>query len=308
MNLYTGMGQALNSAMNGGISDYERLHALQLQQQQERAQTPAKADLVSYLQHLNAPAPQTPPPAPMGAPSVPMQNPGPGAGAPPPWGGGPPPVPQQQQMPATLTVAGLLQTIKSRNPNASPDEVLQALQMAAPYMNAQEQQKVQALKEQLAIQKQQLEFRAQQLRENQAQDLSQYRHGLLKNTQQRTQAYIKHLQDLKANNPQQLIAEGMKIQAGIKTLFTARAAYAARMQAGVHADGTPYTPAEITEGNNYIQYLNGKIKEQQIYYQTYMNVRAGAVGQSFEQNYPPPVSTGGVAGSNGGNSFSGNNG
>ena len=38
MNLISG-GMAANDVMTGGIADYERLHQLQEQQQQERAQT-----------------------------------------------------------------------------------------------------------------------------------------------------------------------------------------------------------------------------------------------------------------------------
>lgn len=194
MNLI-GAGMAADDVMNGGIADYERLHQLQQQQQQERAGNAAKSDLVSYLQSLNAPAPQTPRPAPMGTPSVPMQPAGsPSAGAGAPAARPATPVSPQQQMPATLTVAGLLQTIKSKNPNASPDEVLQALQMAAPYMNAQEQQKVEAFKNQLAIQAQQLKAQQQNYSQLKGNYALHQRDQQLQIEQGRLDAYKKALQ------------------------------------------------------------------------------------------------------------------
>ena len=190
---FTNIGMGADDVMNGGIADYARLHQLQEQQQQERAQTAAKSDLVSYLQSLNAPAPQSPPPAPMGTSSVPMQRPGPppaGAGAP----VAAPPVPPQQQMPSQLTVAGLLQTIKSKNPNASPDEVIQALQMAAPYMDAQEQQKIQTLKDQLKIQKQQLQAQNQGFNQQSKTQALAQRDRQLQIEQGRLDAYKKALE------------------------------------------------------------------------------------------------------------------
>lgn len=220
-------------------------------------------------------------------------------------GGAPPPVPagggtqagapgagQQFQGDPTLAMVPaplrqLVLAIKKNNPGASNQDLFAALETAAPFMDAQQQQAMALMKQQLQVYKTEAD--------------ESYKKGSLADRQKRTDAYVKHLKDLQAKgDPRAITAEGMKILAGIRQLQTRLSQINRALQSGTKPDGTPLTPDEKKQAAAAVDKLNQAIGQSQDYYRTFMQVRAGAYGQQFEQANPPPeepdVATGGDSG------------
>lgn len=169
----------------------------------------------------------------------------------------------------------LVLSIKKNNPGATNEELFAALETAAPFMDAQQQQAMALMKQQLSMYKEQADI--------------DYKQGSLKDRQKRTQGYLDHLKELqKSGDPKAMTAEGMKILAGVRQLTARRSQINQQLQAGTRPDGTPLTPDERKTMGKAIDQLNDAINNSQDYYRTFMQVRAGAYGQQFEAANPPP--------------------
>ena len=300
------IGAAGSRAYQTGPSTVEALMRLAQLRSGQRGQDM----FMQAILDQNAQPQQTAMNPPMGQPSQPAQPPspppGPGAGpgamagaaagAGAPAGGGVPAggqgAGQQFQGDPTLAMVPaplrqLVLAIKKNNPGASNQDLFAALETAAPFMDAQQQQAMALMKQQLAVYKTEAD--------------ESYKQGSLADRQKRTDAYVKHLKDLQAKgDPRAITAEGMKILAGTRQLQTRLSQINRVLQSGTKPDGTPLTPDDRKKLGEAVDKLNQAISDSQDYYRTFMQVRAGAYGQQFEQANPPPeepdVTTGGDSG------------
>lgn len=267
----------LSAAENQGSANAEAMMRLA----QLRAQQAGQGDFLNYILSQNQPTPPTAMNPPPGQPSKPSPTaPGaPAAGAAADAGAA---GRDFQQQPGILpqSLQQMVSAIRKNNPGASPQEIMAALETAEPFMDSQ-------AKQQLALYKQQLDFA--------------YKEGSLADRQKRTDAYVKHLKTIEdRGDPKAMVAEGMKIQAGIRQLNARKAQVQQVLTSGTKPDGTPLTADDRKKLGDALTKLNGAINDSMDYYKTFQGVRAGSYGQQFESANPPPedqdVTTGGDSG------------
>lgn len=265
-------------ALNAAESEGTRNWMLMQQMTALKAQQAGQGDFLNYITQNNQPTPPTamnPPAGQASRPSVPSATTG---GAPQGPYSGDAAASKDFQQPQSILPPSLQQmvlAIRKNNPGASPQEVMAALETAEPFMDAQQKQAMDLMKQQLQVYKTQAD--------------EDYKRGSLADRQKRTAAYVKHLKQLEARgDPRAMTAEGMKILAGTRQLQTRLAQINRVLQAGTKPDGTPLTADDRKKLGEAVDTLTQAISQSQDYYRTFMQVRAGAYGQQFESSNPPP--------------------
>lgn len=174
------------------------------------------------------------------------------------------------------SIMSFVQAIKAQNPKASPKEVMDALETALPFMDAQQKQQIELLKQQLNVYKVQSDV--------------DYKQGSLADRQKRTDAYVKHLKTLEnRGDPKAMQAEGMKILAGRRQLTDRLSAINKLLTNGTDASGQPLTADQKQKLAKAQSQLQDAVNQVDDYYKAFQGVRAGAMGQQFESATPPPT-------------------
>lgn len=281
---------ALNAAESQGFENWLNMQRMA----QMRAQTAGQGDFLRYIMSQNEPTAPTAMNPPPGQPSKPATGTPPTPAATAPGQAGTQFKPESATPPPAAGIVPeslrqMVLSIKRNNPNASTDEIMAALATAEPFMDAQQKQAMDMMKQRLDLYKAQADIN--------------YKQGSLADREARTKAYVEHLKKLEQRgDPRAITAEGMKILAGTRELQTRLSQINRTLQAGTRPDGSALTADDRKKLGQAVDKLNQAISQSQDYYKAYMGMRAGAYGQQFEAANPPPEepdvpdSTGGDSG------------